>query len=89
MAVYAIKNEKIDFSYTITRPSIYVEPVKLTVEEVLETTRQEVKKLKTKNRRKNFKEVDLGFNKKCAIKEAKRCLRCDLEVKKEDEKEKK
>lgn len=84
-----IKNEKIDFSYTITRPSIYVEPVKLTVEEVLETTRQEVKKLKTKNRRKNFKEVDLGFNKKCAIKEAKRCLRCDLEVKKEDEKEKK
>jgi NADH-quinone oxidoreductase subunit F len=83
-----IKGEKIEFKYKVTRPSIYVEPVKLTVEETLDAVRQEAKKLKPENREKNFKEVDLGLNRKSAVKEAKRCLRCDLEVKKEEEKEK-
>jgi NADH-quinone oxidoreductase subunit F len=83
-----IKGEKIEFTYNVTRPSVYVEPVKLTVEETLEAVRQEAKKLKLENRKKNFKEVDLGLDKKSAMKEARRCLRCDLEVKKEEEKEK-
>ncbi|KPJ73283.1 hypothetical protein AMJ52_03940 [candidate division TA06 bacterium DG_78] len=84
-----IKAEKLEFTYRVTRPSVYVEPVKLTVEETLETIHQEAKKLKPENRKKNFKEVDLGLDKKSAIREAKRCLRCDLEVKKEEEKEQK
>lgn len=75
-----IKGEKFEFKYTVTRPSIYVEPVKLKIEEVLEISRQETKRLALEKRRKNFKEVDLGFDEKSAIKEAKRCLRCDLEV---------
>ncbi len=81
-----IRGEKFEFRYEVTRPSIYVEPVKLKAEEILEVSRQESKNLSSEKRRKNFKEVDLGLDKKSAIKEAKRCLRCDLEVKKEDNK---
>ncbi|MCK4672625.1 FAD-dependent oxidoreductase, partial [candidate division WOR-3 bacterium] len=75
-----IRADKSETRYEITRPSIYVEPVKLKVEEVLEISRQETKKLSFEKRRKNFEEVNLGLDKKSAIKEAKRCLRCDLEV---------
>ncbi len=84
-----LTNGKITFDYKVTRPSIYVEPVKITVKETLESTRQETLKLDESKRRKNFKEVDLGLTKNAAIKEAKRCLRCDLEVRDDDEKEKK
>ena len=84
-----LKGEKFEFEYKVTRPSIYVDPIKLTVEDVLETSRQKEQKLARGKRLKNFEEVDLGFDKNSAIKEAKRCLRCDLELKKEAEKEKK
>jgi NADH-quinone oxidoreductase subunit F len=84
-----LKNEEIKFEYKVTRPSIYVEPVKLTVKETLESTRQETKKLDPAKRRQNFHEVDLGLGKNAAIKEAKRCLRCDLDVRDEEEKEQK
>jgi len=82
-----LRNKEIEFEYRITRPSVYVEPVKLTIKETLESTRQEPRKLEAGKRSKNFEEVDLGLSKTAAIKEAKRCLRCDLEVKEEDEKE--
>jgi NADH-quinone oxidoreductase subunit F len=84
-----LTNGEIKFTYKVTRPSIYVEPVKLTVKETLENTRQETKKLNLAKRKKNFDEVDLGLSRSAAIKEAKRCLRCDLEVKEADEKEQK
>ncbi len=82
-----LKKELFEYEYEVTRPSVYVEPVKLTVEETLESTRHETKKLKPAVRRKSNDEVDLGLSKSAAVKEAKRCLRCDLEVKEEDEKE--
>jgi NADH-quinone oxidoreductase subunit F len=84
-----LRNREIKFQYKVTRPSIYVDPVKLTVKETLESTRQETKKLDATKRKQNFHEVDLGLGKNAAIKEAKRCLRCDLEVRDEDEKEQK
>jgi NADPH-dependent glutamate synthase beta subunit-like oxidoreductase len=34
-------------------------------------------------RTESFKEVELGYNEVAAMAEAKRCLRCDLEVKEE------
>ena len=82
-----IKGEEIIFAYSVTRPSIYVEPVKLRVEEVLETSKQKTRKRAPHLRSKNFEEVDLGFDKKAAMREARRCLRCDLEIKKKNEKE--
>ncbi len=82
-----LKGEKLGLTYQLTRPSIYVEPVKLTAEEMLETARQKTNRLAPEKRKKSFKEVELGFDRTCAIKEAKRCLRCDLEIVKEGEKE--
>jgi NADH-quinone oxidoreductase subunit F len=82
-----LEKKKFEFEYKLTRPSVYVEPVKLTVEETLESTRQETRKTKPGARRKSYDEVDLGLSRSAAIKEAKRCLRCDLEVRDEDEKE--
>ncbi len=84
-----IKGEKIAFEYKVTRPSVYVEPMKLKIEEVLDSHREPTKKLPIAKRSKNFKEVDFCLSKMAAIKEAKRCLRCDLEVKSEDEKKEK
>jgi len=66
--------------YTVSRPSMYVEPVELTEEEIEEAKRPEMPKLSVKKRAKNFREVDLGFDKETAIKEARRCLRCELET---------
>ncbi|KPK71851.1 hydrogenase [candidate division WOR_3 bacterium SM23_60] len=80
-----VKGEKMAFTYAVTRPSVYVEPVTLGVEEVLETARQVPKHLAVEKRGKNFREVDLGLDKKAAVREARRCLRCDLEVKKIDD----
>ena len=82
-----LRRKEIEFEYSVTRPSVYVEPVKLTIKETLESTRQEPRKLETKKRSNNFQEVDLGLSKTAAVKEARRCLRCDLEVKEQDEKE--
>jgi NADH-quinone oxidoreductase subunit F len=84
-----LRNQQIEFEYRVTRPSVYVEPVKLTVKETLESTRQDTKKLDMTKREKNFHEVDLGLGRNAAIREAKRCLRCDLEVRDEDQKEQK
>lgn len=84
-----LRDREIKFEYALTRPSVYVEPVKLTVQETMECTRQESRKLEPSLRSMNFNEVDLGLTKTAAMKEAKRCLRCDLEVKNEEEKEQK
>ena len=84
-----IKGLPIVFDYKVTRPSIYVDPVKLKVEEIFEVERQEPKHIPAINRRNNFNEVDLGLDKKSAIKEAKRCLRCDLEIRDLDDKKEK
>ena len=83
-----IRGEKMEFAYTVTRPSVYVEPVKLTEKELMETARQKTAKLLAARRLKNFKEVELGFDRVSAIKEAKRCLRCDLEIKPSDKEQK-
>ena len=49
-------------------------------EEVIETPRGKMPELKKSERRITFKEVELGYSKKTAYKEACRCLRCDAEL---------
>jgi len=51
----------------------------ITTEEPLEEGRTEVPVLPVAERLKNFKLVELGLDEKAAVREAKRCLRCDLE----------
>lgn len=67
--------------YTLTRPSLYVEPVELSEEEIEEARRPKMPILPSEERKNNFKEVELGFDEALAVKEARRCLRCELETK--------
>jgi NADH-quinone oxidoreductase subunit F len=67
--------------YKLSRPSLYVEPVELTEEEIEKAERPKMPKLPPRAREKNFKEVELGLSEEKAIKEARRCLRCELETK--------
>ena len=66
--------------YNLARPSLYIEPVELTEEEIEKARRPKMPKLSLKARKKNFKEVELGLAEEMAIKEARRCLRCELET---------
>jgi len=53
------------------------------LEEAEEEMRVEIPAPPAKERRKNFEDVELGLAEKMAIKEAERCLRCDLEEREE------
>ena len=81
-----LKGEPLQREYKVTRPTVYIEPVKLAEEELGEITAVEIPKLPVEKRSKNLKEVELGFDEKMAVKEARRCLRCELELKEEEEK---
>ncbi len=71
--------ESLERDYKVTRPSRYVEPVELSDEELLEEPeRPEMPLLSPEERTKNFREVELGFTEEMAVKEARRCLRCEL-----------
>jgi NADH-quinone oxidoreductase subunit F len=66
--------------YAVTRPSMYVEPVELTEEEVMEAARPAMSCRPVDKRVCSFEEVDLGLSEEEAVREARRCLRCDLET---------
>jgi NADH-quinone oxidoreductase subunit F len=76
-----LRGEEVKREYKPTTPRMEVPLVTLTPEEAMESERPPIPTLPVEERRGNFKEVELGFSKDVAIKEAKRCLRCDLESK--------
>jgi len=66
--------------YKVTRPAMEVEAVELTEEEIETIIAPPVMPVLPIDQRKlNFKETELGFTEEMAVKEAKRCFRCDLE----------
>ncbi|MDD3627076.1 MAG: FAD-dependent oxidoreductase, partial [bacterium] len=71
--------KKIEKEYKVTRPCKYIEPVELTEEEIF-TLRRQVMPRKEKTKVLDFQEVEIGLTEEQAIKEAKRCLHCDLET---------
>ncbi len=75
-----LDGETLDREYALTRPSIYIEPVELTEEELALTKRPKMPRLSRTARKKNFKEVELGLTEQAAVAEARRCLRCELET---------
>jgi len=75
-----IRGESLTREYKVTRPSMYLPPVELTEEEIEEADRPAIPCLSVKKRVNNFDEVDLNLTEEAAIKEARRCLRCDLET---------
>jgi NADH-quinone oxidoreductase subunit F len=66
--------------HRLTRPSIYVKPVEISEEEAAKAKRPKMPRLTMAQRRKNFKEVELGLSERFACREARRCLRCELET---------
>jgi NADH-quinone oxidoreductase subunit F len=75
-----LTGEDIKRNYPVTRPSMYVRPVTLTDAELEQAKRPVIPSILVSQRAKNFKEVDMNLTEKNAIKEARRCLRCDLET---------
>ncbi|MBU1337956.1 MAG: FAD-dependent oxidoreductase, partial [Acidobacteria bacterium] len=75
--------EPLERKYEVTRPAARVEAVELSEEETHSLKRPEMPSIPIDQRTSSFKEVELGFGEAAAIAEAKRCLRCDLEVKEE------
>lgn len=74
-----IKGEPVKREYHVTKPAITVEAVELTDQEIEEMTEAEIPVIPVKDRELNFEEVELSFSEETAVKEAKRCYRCDLE----------
>ncbi|MBA7582929.1 NADPH-Fe(3+) oxidoreductase subunit beta [subsurface metagenome] len=68
-----------DIDETLASPEEAMAPL----EEAEEEMRVEMPALPAKERIKNFEDVELGLAEKMAIKEAERCLRCDLEEREE------
>jgi heterodisulfide reductase subunit A len=66
--------------YPLTRPSMYIAPEILGEEELDKARRPKMKHLSVSQRRKNFKEVEIGLTEEMAVQEARRCLRCDLQT---------
>lgn len=75
-----LEKKSLQREYKLSRPSLYVEPVELTEDEIEKAKRPKMPRLSAKARKKNFKEVELGLTEEAAIKEARRCLRCELET---------
>jgi NADH-quinone oxidoreductase subunit F len=75
-----IQGESLIREYELTRPSQYLPPVELTEQEIEEAGRPTIPCLPVGERRNNFSEVDLNITEEMATKEARRCLRCDLET---------
>ena len=65
--------------YKVTHPAIEVKAVELTEEETGTIKEPVMPVLPIEERKLNFKETELCFTEEMAVKEAKRCFRCDLE----------
>ena len=71
-------------------PEVFVEPALVDQENQDDAARAEPPALAAKSRKKNFAEVEMTLSAEQAMREARRCLRCDLEFtgRKQDEKTK-
>ena len=79
-----LSGKEVKREYRITRPSMYIKPLELPdeeLEELLATRRPQMACLSVEDRKSNYNEVEHGLTEEQAVKEAKRCLRCDLETK--------
>jgi len=76
----------------IKLPGVYVEPVQVDPDELMKLRRAETPRAPADWRKRNFTEVEVSLSVEEALKEASRCLRCDLEFTQpeiEEEKDKK
>lgn len=67
-------------THTRTRPTEYLRPIEMTEEEIAEFAGVVMPKLPVRERINNFREIELGYSAEKAVREARRCLRCDLDT---------
>ncbi|MBM3285108.1 MAG: FAD-binding protein, partial [Candidatus Aminicenantes bacterium] len=75
-----LEGKEVIREYRLTRPSVYIDPVELSEAELARLKRPRMPRISPAARKKNFKEVELGFAEIAAAREARRCLRCELET---------
>jgi len=76
-----LRGESLKPEYRVVEPSPHVEPVVLSDEELEEITAAGKCSMPTApvaQRRNSFEKVELGLTEQLAVREARRCLRCDL-----------
>jgi NADH-quinone oxidoreductase subunit F len=74
-----LRGEPLEVAYAPKLPTQYVEPVEVGVEESMEAERAQPPVIAPEVRVKGFAEVEETLTEDAAVKEARRCLRCDLE----------
>ncbi len=77
-----LRGEPLVRTYQPARPSVRIEPIAVG-EEAGTTARPAPRRLPGEARRGTFHEVELGLTEEAAIREARRCLRCDWELQKQ------
>jgi NADH-quinone oxidoreductase subunit F len=75
-----LRGEPIVRDYAFTKPSRYIKPIELSEEEVAQAKRPMMACMPADKRCMTLDEVELGLPEEHAVKEARRCLRCDLET---------
>jgi len=60
-------------------PSLFIEPAAVSDEELEDAERVEPATLNARSRKRSFAEVEMALSVEQAVREARRCLRCDLE----------
>ena len=74
-----LRGQELEQPAEIRLPSIYVEPALLSEEELEEADRVQVPAIHAESRKQSFRQVELSLSVADATREARRCLRCDLE----------
>jgi NADH-quinone oxidoreductase subunit F len=74
-----LRNEPLEQPVVARKPEHYIEPCTLSEEALAEIRRAEPPLLPIEVRRRSFSEVELCLAEADAVREANRCLRCDLE----------
>ena len=74
-----LRGEELAESPGVNLPEVFIEPAVVGDEELEDVARVEPATLDAKARRKSFSEVELPLSVEQASREARRCLRCDLE----------
>jgi len=80
MIDHHLRGEALRREDAVTRPSVYVPPVELDEHELEDADRAAAPVLAAAERVHCFAEVELGLSDEMAVREARRCLRCDLET---------
>ncbi len=78
-----LRGEPLVREYHATRPSVIVAPVEVSEAEAAEAVRPPMPTLPAEQRKRTFDEVELGLAEEAAVREARRCLRCDWELQKQ------